>query len=628
MANEIDHIAELQKRLYARDPASIPKRKFGILRPLKNNVESTWGQTELTDDIEPLKPSVSGYKRFFLFSLFFFLIALGALAFSVYKGALTLSSKNVDLAVLGNSFVAGGEELPIQVEIVNKNSGDLLNAVLVLDYPKGATDAAGSDVVRIEKNLGTIPSGKTRSEAFSVILYGEQGMNRVITARLSYTLAGSSSTFQKEKAFSVLVSSSPLALTLDAPGAVAANQVFTLTLRNLFTGETLLPNVLARVEYPNGFIFQSATPEPISGNNVWALGDLQKGAEQVVSIKGKILGEEGDEKAFRVYVGTPESATDNRIAVTYNSSLHTMKLAQPFISSQIAINGETTDMVASPIGAQVNGSVNWTNSSGTRITEPTFTLALTGEGIDVSTVVADSGYFDQLNRTIVWNSQSNRILSTLEPGQTGQLSFSFSTIAARAVGDASLSLSVKGLFPDRGYTEQSISNIDVATVRYASHLQFASQAYYSVGPIKNTGPFPPKVGQDTTYTVTWTARPSENALSGYKATAVLPFGVVWAGTVSPQAEPVVYNPDNRTVTWDLGVLPRATSTPQSRSASFQIRIRPTVEDKGREPQLLGETTVTATDTIANVPLTLLKPALSTRLTSDPAYSTGKEKVLP
>ena len=628
MANEIDHIAELQKRLYARDPNSIPKRKFGILRPLKNNVESSWGQTELDKDVEPRKPGVSGYKRFFLFSLFFFLIALGALAFSVYRGALTLSSKNVDLAVLGNSFVAGGEELPIQVEIVNKNSSDLLNATLTLDYPKGATDAAGSDVVRIEKNLGTIPSGKTKSEAFVVVLYGEQGMNRTITARLSYTLAGSSSTFQKEKTFSVLVSSSPLALTLDAPGAIASNQLFTLTLRNLFTGDKLLPNVLARVEYPNGFVFQSATPEPVSGNNVWALGDLQKGAEQIVSIRGKILGEEGDEKAFRVYVGTPESETDNRIAVTYNSSLHTLKLAQPFISSQIAINGDTSDVVAIPIGAEVSGTVNWTNSSGTRISDPTFTLVLTGEGVDTATVKADSGYFDTLSRTIVWNGQSNRILSSIEPGQTGQLSFSFSTVAARAIADASLALSIKGLFPDRGYAEQSIANIDQATLRYASHLQFASQAYYSVGPIKNTGPFPPKVGADTTYTVTWTARPSENALSGYRATAVLPVGVIWAGTVSPQAEPVVYNPDNRTISWDVGVLPRATSTPQSRSASFQIRIRPTIEQKGSEPQLLGETTVVATDTIANVPLTLVKPALSTRLNSDPAYSSGKEKVLP
>jgi len=628
MANEIDHIAELQKRLYARDPASLPKRKFGILRPLKHNVSSSWGQTELSEDVEPRKPGVSGYKRFFLFSLFFFLLALGALAFSVYRGALTLSSKNVDLVVLGNSFVAGGEDLPIQVEIVNKNSSDLLNVVLTLDYPKGATDAAGSDVVRIEKSLGTIASGKTKSEEFGVVLYGEQGMSRTITARLSYTLAGSSSTFQKEKAFSVLVSSSPLALTLDAPGAIASNQLFTLTLRNLFTGDKLLPNVLARVEYPNGFVFQSSTPEPVSGNNVWALGDLQKGAEQTVSIRGKILGEEGDEKAFRVYVGTPESETDNRIAVTYNSSLHTVKLAQPFLTSEIIINGSSTDVVAIPIGGAVSGTVNWTNNSGTRISDPTFSLVLTGEGINTATVKAESGYFDALSRTITWNGQSNSSLSVIEAGATGQLSFSFSTIEARAIGDASLNLSIKGLFPERGYAEQTIANIDEATLRYASHLQFASQAYYSVGPIKNTGPFPPKVGSDTTYTITWTARPSENALSGYKATAVLPVGVAWAGTISPQAEPIVYNPDNRTVVWDLGVMPRATSTPQSRSVSFQVRIRPTAEQQGAEPDLLGETTITATDSIANVPLTLIKLPLSTRLNSDPAYSAGKEKVLP
>ena len=628
MANEIDHIAELQKRLYARDPASLPKRKFGILRPLKQNVTSQWGQTELAKDTPVRRPSISGYKRFFIFSLFFFLVALAVLAFSVFRGALTLSSKNVDLAVLGSSFVAGGDELPIQVEIVNKNSSDLLDATLVLDYPKGATDVTGSDVVRIERKLGVVPSGKTKSEEFSVVLYGEQGMSRVINARLSYTLAGSSSTFQKEKAFSVVISSSPLALTLDAPTAIASNQSFTLTLRNLFTGDKLLPNVIARVEYPNGYVFQSSTPEPISGNNVWALGDLQKGAEQTVTIRGKLVGEQGDEKAFRVYVGTPESETDSRIAVTYNSSLRTLILAQPFIASEISINGNSSDVTAVPIGTPVSGTVNWTNNSGTRVSNPVFTLALSGEGIDSTTVRADSGYYDPLSRVITWSSQSNSVLSTIEPGQTGQLAFSFATVAARAIADASLALSVKGTFPDRGYAEQSIANIDETTIRYASHLQFATQAYYSVGPIKNTGPFPPKVGQDTTYTITWTARPSENALSSYKATAVLPAGVVWAGTVSPQGEPIAYNPDTRTVLWDLGVMPRATATVQSRSVSFQVRIKPTTEQAGLELPLLESTLVTATDAIANVPVTLTKPSLSTRLSSDPAYSAGKEKVLP
>lgn len=628
MANQIDHIAELQKRLYARDPESVPKRKFGILRPLKQNVTSTWGETELEHNRPIRRTTVSGYKRFFIFSIIFFLVAFAALAFSVYRGALTLSSKNVDLVVLGSSFVAGGEELPIQVEIVNKNSTALNNATLTVDYPKGATDVAGSDIVHIEKNLGTVESGKTKSEEFSVILYGEQGTDRLITARLSYTLAGSSSTFQKEKIFSVKISSSPLTLTLDAPAALASNQPFTLTLRNLFTGDNLLSNVLARVEYPNGFVYQSSTPAPLSGNNVWALGDLQKGAEQTISIKGKLIGEEGDEKAFRVYVGTPESVTDSRIAVVYNSALHTLTLAEPFIASELFINGESTDIVAVPVGSPVIGMVSWTNTSGTRVSNPTFSLILSGESIDTSSVRADSGYFDPLSRTLTWNAQSNSILNTIEPGQTGQLSFSFATLAARASSDALLALSIGGTFPERNYTEQHITNIDDATIRFASHVQFAAQAFYSVGLIKNTGPFPPKANQETTYTIMWTVRPSENALSGYRASAVLPVNAVWSGLVSPQAEPVVYNAETRTITWDVGMVPRATATPQSRSVSFQVHIRPTAEQVGLELPLLEQTVVTATDTVANVPVTLTKPALSTRLDSDPAYSPGKEKVLP
>lgn len=628
MANEIDHIAELQKRLYARNPESLPKRKFGILRPLKQTVRSNWGDTEIDNEIPKKKRRTPGYKRFFIFSFFFFLIALGGLAFSFYRGALTLSSKNVDLVVLGSSFVSGGESLPIQVEVINKNSTDLIGAVLVIDYPKGATDALGSEVVRIEKNLGTIASGKSRSEEFSVVLYGEEGASRTITATLTYTLAGSSSKFQKEKSFSTLISSSPLALTIDAPSAISANQGFTLSLKNVFNGEATLSNVLVRVEYPNGFVFGSAIPAPVSGDNVWKLGDLQKGSENTISIKGKVLGEIGDQKAFRVYVGVPENTTDNKIAVTYSSALHTATLAQPFIASEIFINGTTNDIAAIPIGTPVTGIVRWSNTSGMRIANPVFTLVLSGEGIDLTSVAAQSGYFDALNRTLTWNAQSNNTLAVIGPGATGQLEFSFNTVTARSIADAALALSVAGTFPDNGYAQQSISNVDQTTIKYASHLQFASQSLYSVGSITNTGPFPPKVGQDTTYTITWTARPSENALSSYTASAMLPLGVVWNSVVSPQEERVSYNPETRVVTWDLGVLPKATSVPQSRSVSFQVKVKPTAQQTGLELPLLQETTVSATDSVAGVPVTLTRPSISTRLSGDPAFGPNKEKVLP
>ena len=166
MPGEIDHIKELQNRLYTRDPDNIPKKKFGILRPVKQNVDSTWGDKNIPKDRGPQKVSVRGYKRFFLFSFLFFAIGLGLAAFSVFRGAVTLSSKNVDVVILGNSFVDGGEVLPIQVEIANRNSSDLINAELTLEYPKGATDSSGSEVARVTELLGTIGSGKTRSIGF------------------------------------------------------------------------------------------------------------------------------------------------------------------------------------------------------------------------------------------------------------------------------------------------------------------------------------------------------------------------------------------------------------------------------------------------------------------------------
>lgn len=628
MADQIDHIEELEKRLYARDPESIPKRKFGILRPTKQSATSTWGQTQLPRDKTPIRTNISGYKRFFFFSVLFFAFALSVALYSMYRGAMTLSSKNVTVTILGNSFVGGGEELPIQVEIANKNSADLVDAELTIDYPKGATDQAGGDIVHIKKTLGTIASGKTKSEVFTVVLYGEQGISRDIKATLSYKLNGSIAIFQKEQLFSVMVSSSPLALTVDGPPAVGSNQPFGLTIRNTFSGDTSLDNAVVRIEYPNGYLFQSAVPAPVSGNNVWSLGDLEKGTERAIFIKGKLVGEEQDEKSFRIYVGARQSDMDNRIAVAYNSALHTVIISQPFITGTIAVNGQEGDIIALPVDAPINGVVRWVNNSPVSVVNPVFTLALNGDSVDTESLVIKDGYYNALDRTVTWTAESDPTLATLSPGQRGEFAFGFKTKPVIGTQtDINLGLSVKGTFPEREYQESSISNIDAKTIRFAARLQFAAQSLYSIGAIKNTGPFPPKADQETTYTISWTAKPVENALTQMQASAVLPVGVIWGGVIVPQTEQVAYNPETRIVTWILGVLPKATSIPASKTVSFQVKVRPTRTQVDSELTLLGTTTITATDTVANAPLTLSRPPLTTKLDTDPAYIPGKEKVV-
>ncbi len=629
-SEEIDHIAELEQKLYARDPESAPKRTIGILRPLKNNVESTWGQDDLEKKKRGYVPGASGYKRLFIISFFFFLVALGAALFSIYRGAVTLSSKNVEVTILGNSFVSGGEALPIQVDMVNKNAADLVDAQITLSYPKGSVDASGGELERIPKPLGTIASGKTKTEEFSVVLYGEQGTSRTITATLEYKLAGSNTTFVKDTVFSVMINSSPVTLTVDAPTSTASNQPFTMTIRTVFTGDSLLDNAIVRVDYPNGYVFNSAIPAPSNGTNVWALGDLVKGTERTISIKGKLVGEEQDEKAFHIYVGSRTSDTDARISVAYNSALKSIIIAQPFISGSIAVGNQEGDVVALPNGSIVSGVVRYENNASTRITNPVFTLSLNGDTIDVDSIKADSGVYDPLEKQLIWNNETSFDLGSLEPGARGELTFSFDTIAPKpgTAGDITLALSVAGTFPERDFFEDAISNIDQKSIRFASRLQFASQALYSIGSIKNTGPFPPRVDKETTYAVEWVMRPVENPLSKAVATAVLPIGVSWVGVVSPQSEAVSYDPETRIVSWNIGSVPRATSTPLVRSVAFQVKVKPVKSQLDSELQLLGETMILATDTVANTPLSITRPALTNRLSTDPAYSAGKEKVLP
>jgi hypothetical protein len=627
MPEEIDHIAELEKRLYARDPENVPQRKFGILRPERQNVVSTWGQTKIPQEKPVQKSRASGYRRFFIFSLIFFLLALGGAAYSIYKGSLTLSSKNVAVSVLGNTFVAAGDALPLQVEIANSNSAPLLEAKLALDYQKGVDDGSGNDIAHLEQDVGTIEAGQTKSQAFSVVLYGQQGASQTITATLSYKLKNSTAVFQKQTTFAVLISSSPLTLTVDGPAAIAANQQFELTIHNKFTSATGLKNVIARVEYPNGFVFSSALPAPKGGNNVWALGDLEDGADSTIVIKGKLIGGENEQKSFRIYVGTPASATDTAISTVYNSALHTVTLSNPFIAAQLNVNGQSTDIASVPVGDAISGIVSWSNNSADTIASPVFTVSLDGTGIDPATITATKGYYNAADNTITWTGDSDSDLATISPGQTGQLSFGFSAKNG-ITSDVGLHLSVQGTFPNNNYQQQTITDIDSKIVRFSGHLQFASQAFYSVGPFKNTGPFPSKADQTTTYTVTWTVRPSENPLTNITASAVLPAGVTWIGAVSPTASIISYNTETRAVTWNAGVLPKASNVSQPKTVSFQISVRPTKEQVGQVLQLLGDTTIVGTDGVANVQLNSTRPSLTTALSSDPQYRQGKDRVIP
>ncbi len=627
-----DRLGELEKKLYARDPEAVPERRYGILHPLKQNVESTWGSTTLDRGQSQSKKRLTGFKVFFIISFIFFVLAAAAVWFSVYKGAVFVSSNNVEVSILGNSFTNGGEALSLEINLVNKNTVELLDSVLIIEYPSGTTTLGGETLDRERRELGVFGSGKSRSEVLLPVLYGEQNTVREIVISFEYSLADSQTRFVKKEIYPVTINTSPTSLIVDGPENVSVNQPFTLTIKNTVAEKGSLANAYVRVEYPNGFVFQSANPKPIAGNNVWSLGDLLSGSYRSISLQGRLDGVSGDEKAFRVYVGSSKTNDSPKIDVVYSSSLHKMVLQEPFLSGAIAIDNATgTDTLIVQNGEAVSGRIDWINNSPIAIASPVLRLRIEGTALDEQSIQANNAFYDSLDREIVWEGDAFlEGTTTLAPFEKGSFSFSFKTLETESITeDIVLSVSVGGTFPDRDYEVQTLETIEEKTIRFSSRLQFVNQATYSIGAFTNSGPFPPQTAKKTTYTITWSVKPSENMLEQAQVTATLPPNIVWEGKISPDNGKLIYNPDTKTIIWNIGTIEKARPSLAGQiTTAFQVSAVPTKSMVGKEFLLINKATYSAVDSVTKALLSVERPENTTRLFTDPVYSPGKENVLP
>ena len=136
-----------------------------------------------------------------------------------------VSSKNIEIGILGNAFVAGGEELSLQIEVTNRNNASIEFSDLLIEYPRGVGEG---DMARERLSIGTIGPGQSVIEDIKLILFGEQGSIQEIRVVLEYRIQGSNAIFVKEKSYPVTISAAPLTLLIDSPLSTVSNQDMTL----------------------------------------------------------------------------------------------------------------------------------------------------------------------------------------------------------------------------------------------------------------------------------------------------------------------------------------------------------------------------------------------------------------
>ena len=636
--NKLNRLEELKSKLFSKNFKTKIEHRDGFSFSRKKDTMDSWKIDEKKDSEfeENFFMKTSLFKKFFIFSAVFFVLALGYAGYVFFIGGNTVSNDNIDISILGNNFTAGGEALPLIIGITNRNSSPLELVDLVVEYPKGSTGDLSSNTENSRISLGTIPAGTVRNENLNVTLFGPEGSVRPVQVSIEYRVAGSNAIFVKDKLYNVSISSTPINLSVDSPSTINSNQAITLNVKATLNATKLAQNILVRLDYPVGFVFSSAVPAPSFGNNVWNLGDLAPGAERDISISGKIVDAfDGEEKTFNISSGSQSDTDKSLIDVVYNSIQDTVAIQKPFIEANLAINGVSGTEYTTDAKTPINVVINYANNLDTEVDDLQISALLSGNAFDRKTIIARQGFYDSAKDVITWDKSSINQLSKISPGDSGTVSFSLSPLALFSAAGGILSnptinieVDIAGNQPMLGFTTNQITNSTSATVKIISDVGFSGKALYYSGPFANTGPIPPKVGVATTYTIVWTLSNTANSISNAQINSTLPAWINFVGPISPADANLTYNPSTRQILWNADRISAGTGiTGASQSVSFQISFTPSLSQVGQIPTIINDSVLTGHDDFANVNVSVTQNSLDTKLDNDPKFPEGGAAVV-
>lgn len=628
---EKSHIEKLKEKLYSPKSKDLKSKKRAEIYDDYHQVSSEWKKDPAPPPPKKRKSLLENtfFRKFFIGAIIFFLLSTVFGLVMFFGGKNTVSADNIEINVLGNAFVSGGEELPLKIEILNKNNVALEYTDLLLEYQKGA--GAGESIQRDRFTVGTVPAGGKVEEMVNLVLFGQQGTTRDINITLEYRVKGSSAIFVKPELYVVNISSTPVNLLVEGPDVTNTNQDISFDITTSLNTSEVISDMMVVVDYPPGFDFKSATPEPTFSNNIWSLGDLDKGSEKKITINGVIVAESGEDRAFNVFVGSADENDEQSIGTQFNSHDYIIAIQKSFLDLRLAVNGKMGPDSNAVSGEFAEGSINYRNYLDSKVTDVEITAKFSGSAFDVSSVNTSGGFYDSANQTIIWNGQTLADLKNINPDDNGELKFKFRPISFSGSNiknpEINIEVSVKGRQSSLGNAFQEINNVVKQKVKFGTSLQMTGHALYNSGPFQNSGPLPPTPGQPTTYTIVWSVANTTNKVTNAKARGVLPLYVDWVDNISPSGQSVNYNSATREIVWDIGNIEAGTGTSSSpRQVNFQVRLNPSSSQLNTPPNLVINGALYGKDSFTGLDINRTMQSITTRLNRDSNYNSQNDTV--
>ena len=550
---------------------------------------------------------LDGEKRMAIYAGSFILgvIIFGVLIFFIVDKlkSTAFSEKNVIVSIEGETSVDSAEEVKYTVRYKNKNRVSLKGAELILNHSENfyPDETEGLRKItnrssRLEiKDIGPFGSGKIE---VSGKFYASENYLVYLQPVLKYEPSNFSSLFEATSQLGVRIVSSPINLTINVPKeALDESSVeYEVAYENKDTQN--LTDLNLRLEYSDGFIFQSSTPQPVKDNKEWHLGNLDVGASGSIKIKGKMDGEQYDVKLVKATIYKNEN-NGNEVVFGRAEGVTKIVVAPLFISHKL--NGKNDTNIN--LGEDLKYQINYANRGGVGLKDVIVKIKIDSPILDYENIKLKKGSYNSKTRDITWKASDIPQLEKMNPGDVGQIEFSIPVKEKIDITSAD----------DKNFVVESVATIDSSDVAFHSlgnsknisntvlaklnsKVILESKIYFKDGDIENYGTIPQKVGEETTYTVSWRVSNVSNDISDVKVSAFLPTWINWKGVIVPEGEKISFNERTHEIIWEIGDLENGRGILNSpKEVKFQISLTPEINQVNQLVVLIYEAKATGRD---------------------------------
>lgn len=558
-------------------------------------------------------------KGLFIVLILTLVILIGLVLFSFFRIAGVVS-----LEVRGPSNLKSGESVFYTIVYENNVGRDLHDAEIRFFFPKNVELLEKPDVLIVErvegfeviKKISIVKAGRRARESFGAKIFGLPGEQ--IELKAAFIYGQDENSLIREEKFIALIEATPLSLNLRLPEQARIGSEFKFAVEYFNQGDfdiastsgtffKNIPNLELRLYYPDEFSFLSAERTPSRSGNVWFLAGVAKSSGGQFEISGRFGGEEGEEKLFRAEIGVVDAKGE--FVVFARTETKTTLVGSALTVFQTV--NESRDYVASP-GEELNWRVSWRNSLSEAVENVVVELEFDSSALDLATLKVSGGTLDTFKKTVTWDKTQNPALATTRPTEGGTFSFSVKLKEDQPF-NSSINATARILSPEA----ESLSFEDVLEIKVASQANIVARGFYYNSYFTNTGPIPPRVNQQTTYTIIWQVFNSSNELKDARVKAILPSNVQWLGVFQPKDEKIEFDNGTRQITWSiesLAVGVGLTSSPKE--IRYEVSLLPDFSQVGRTPPLVSNILFEGFDVFSGLPVNVKAPDITTQLLDD------------